>query len=149
MGAQIQGVDPPSPVRAAENPPSHDRFTHPQTISENIMRIQKCPVTKTESRTVGPKSRLKKSKLGEQINGSWVEVGFCRRSLSDVGSDAQVFRKRWGSSIARGGIATPPSVDSGVFYWYSYCCPGIHFHIAPGRGGDTQYFHSTRQGKEG
>ena len=81
--AQIQGVDPPSPVRATENPPSHDRFTHPQTISENIMRIQKCPVTKTESRTVGPKSRLKKSKLGEQINGSWVEVGFCRRSLSE------------------------------------------------------------------
>ena len=48
------------------------------------MHIQKCPVTKTESRTVGPKSRLKKSKLGEQINGSWVEVGFCRRSLSDT-----------------------------------------------------------------
>ena len=66
-----------------------------------------------------------------------------------VGSDAQVFRKRWGSSVARGGVATPSSVDSGVFYWCSYCCPGIPFHIAPGRGGDTQYFHNKRQGKEG
>ena len=82
--AQIQGVDPPSPVCAAENPPSHDRLTHPHPILENILQIQKCPVTKTESQTVGPKSQLKKSKLGEQINGSWVEVGFCRRSLSDI-----------------------------------------------------------------
>ena len=57
-------------------------------------------------------------------------------------------RARWGSSVARGGVATPPSVDSGVFYWYSYCCPGIPFHIVPGRGGDTQYFYSKRQGKE-
>ena len=48
-----------------------------------------------------------------------------------VGSDAQVFRKRWASSVARGGVATPSSVDSGVFYWYSYCCPGVPFHIFP------------------
>ena len=73
---------PPRCVRPKS--PSLDRLTHPLTISENIMHIQKCPVTKTGSRTVCPKSRLKKSKLGEQINGSWVEVGFCRRSLSEV-----------------------------------------------------------------
>ena len=81
--AHIQGVDPPFPVCAAENSPAHARLTHPHLISKHILQITKCPVTRTVSRTVGPKPRFKKPKLGEKRNGTWVEVGFCRRSLSE------------------------------------------------------------------
>ena len=77
------GCGPSLPGVCGRKSPSLDRLTHPLTISEKIMHIQKCPVTKPESRTVGSKSRLKKPKLGKQSNGSWVEVGFCRRSLSE------------------------------------------------------------------
>ena len=81
--AHIQGVDPPFPVCAAENSPAHAHLTHPHLISKHILQITKCPVTRTVSRTLGPKPRFKKPKLGEKINGSLVEVGFCRRSLSE------------------------------------------------------------------
>ena len=82
--AHIQVVDPPFPVCAAENSPAHARLTHPHLISKHILQIIKCPVTRTVSRTVGPKPRFEKPKLGEKNNGSWPEVGFCRRSLSEI-----------------------------------------------------------------
>ena len=69
--AHIQGVDPPFPVCAAENSPAHARLTHPHLISKHILQITKCPVTRTVSRTVGPKPRFKKPKLGEKT----MEVG--------------------------------------------------------------------------
>ena len=66
-----------------------------------------------------------------------------------VGSDAQVFRKsEWGcgvASVARGGMRHPPQLILG---YAAGIPPGIPFHIAPDRGGDTQYFHSKRQSKE-
>ena len=65
--AHIQGVDPPFPVCAAENSPAHARLTHPHFISKHILQITKCPVI----RTVGPKPRFKKPKLGEKT----MEVG--------------------------------------------------------------------------
>ena len=42
-----------------------------------------------------------------------------------VGGDAQVFRKRWGSSVARGGVATPPQLILGYSIQVEVVTPSI------------------------